>query len=62
MSAMDLADVPVGRLAGVIAATGSGSSHAAIMARAMGVPAVMGVTDMPISRMQGRAIVSSAST
>jgi len=57
VSAMDLADVPVGRLAGVIAATGSGSSHAAIMARAMGVPAVMGVTDMPISRMQGRAIV-----
>jgi phosphotransferase system enzyme I (PtsP) len=57
VSAMDLAAVPIGRLSGVIAATGSGSSHAAIMARAMGVPAVMGVTDMPISRMQGRAVV-----
>lgn len=57
VSAVQLAEVPPGRLAGVISASGSGSSHAAILARAMGVPAVMGVADMPVSRMEGREMI-----
>jgi phosphotransferase system enzyme I (PtsP) len=57
VSAVQLAEVPAGHLAGVISATGSGSSHAAILARAMGVPAVMGVTDMPVGRMQNRELI-----
>jgi len=57
VSAVQLAEVPPGRLAGVVSAAGSGFSHAAILARAMGVPAVMGVTEMPVGRMQNRSLI-----
>ena len=57
VTAVHLAEVPRGHLVGMVSATGSGSSHAAILARAMGVPAVMGVTDMPVGRMQNRAMI-----
>ena len=57
VSAVQLAEVPPERLVGVVSATGSSSSHVAILARAMGVPAVMGVTDLPVSRMENRGLV-----
>ncbi len=57
ISAMQMAEVPPERLAAVVSASGSSSSHAAILARAMGIPAVMGVSEMPVSRMQGRTLV-----
>jgi phosphotransferase system enzyme I (PtsP) len=50
---MQLAEVPRPLLAGVVSTTGSRSSHIAILASGMGVPAVMGVTDLPLSRMDG---------
>ncbi len=57
VGAMELAEVPRERLGGVICAGGSRSSHVAILARAMGVPAVMGVTDLPVGRMEGREVI-----
>ncbi len=57
VSAMQLAEVPVGRLAGVVSARGSPSSHVAILARALGVPAVMGVVAMPAGRMDRQRII-----
>jgi phosphotransferase system enzyme I (PtsP) len=57
VSAIQLAEVPQERLAGIVSATGSVSSHVAILARALGIPAVMGVTDLPVSRMEGREVV-----
>jgi phosphotransferase system enzyme I (PtsP) len=57
ISAMQMAEVPPDRLAAVVSANGSNSSHAAILARAMGIPAVMGVSEMPVGRMQGRTLV-----
>lgn len=57
VSAIELADVPRDRLAGVVSARGSAFSHVAILARAMGVPAVMGVADLPVGRMDGREII-----
>lgn len=53
LSALELAEIPRSRLAGVISTTGSKSSHVAILASGMGVPAVMGVTDLPLGRMEG---------
>ncbi|MEM1244228.1 MAG: phosphoenolpyruvate--protein phosphotransferase [Pseudomonadota bacterium] len=38
-----LAEVPEGRLKGIVSVRGSANSHVAILARALGVPAVMGV-------------------
>lgn len=57
VSAVQLAEVPSDRLFGVVSATGSSSSHVAILARAMGVPAVMGVTNLPVSRMENRELI-----
>ncbi|MDX1812939.1 MAG: phosphoenolpyruvate--protein phosphotransferase, partial [Gammaproteobacteria bacterium] len=53
----DLVEVPEGMLAGVVSATGSGSSHVAILARALGIPAVMGVTDLPTNYMDGKKLI-----
>ncbi|NIR61876.1 MAG: phosphoenolpyruvate--protein phosphotransferase [Gammaproteobacteria bacterium] len=57
ISAAQLAEVPSGRLEGLVSAHGSGSSHVAILARAMGVPAVMGVSDLPVGRMEARELL-----
>ncbi len=57
ISASQLAEVPTEKLAGLICTSGSGSSHVAILARALGVPAVMGATDLPVSRIDGIEVV-----
>lgn len=57
ISAAQLAEVPAGCLAGVVSARGSSSSHAAILARALSIPAVMGVRDLPVGRFDGRELV-----
>ncbi|MBK1673393.1 phosphoenolpyruvate--protein phosphotransferase [Ectothiorhodospira shaposhnikovii] len=57
VTATQLAEVPTDRLAGVVSSKGTGSSHVAILARAMGIPAVMGVSDLPVGRLEGRQIV-----
>lgn len=53
----DLAEVPEGCLAGVLSVKGSGNSHVAILARAMRVPTVMGVSEAPIYELQNKAII-----
>ncbi len=57
ISAMQIVDVPRERLAGIVSTGGSGSSHIAILARGMGVPAAMGVADLPVGRAEGRDMV-----
>ncbi|HFD79660.1 MAG TPA: phosphoenolpyruvate--protein phosphotransferase [Gammaproteobacteria bacterium] len=57
VSASQLAEVPVGYLAGVVSARGSSASHVAILARALGIPAVMGVDDLPVGRLDGQQLV-----
>lgn len=57
ITAADLGEVPAGRLAGLVSAHGSRSSHVAILARALGVPAVMGVAELPVQRLEGREVV-----
>lgn len=57
VSASQLAEVPVGQLAGVVSARGSSASHVAILARALGIPAVMGVDDLPVGRLDGQELV-----
>src|SRR5690554_7404766 len=52
-----LGEVPEGRLVGLVSVRGSGSSHVAILARAMGIPTVMGALDMPYLRMDGMDLI-----
>ncbi|KPK39995.1 MAG: phosphoenolpyruvate-protein phosphotransferase [Gammaproteobacteria bacterium SG8_47] len=58
VSAAQLAEVDSGRLAGVVSVRGSRTSHVAILARALGIPAVMGATDLPVNRLDGAEILA----
>ena len=51
LSASDLIEVPEGQLKGVVCSRGSQNSHVAILARAMGVPALMGVNGASIPNL-----------
>ncbi len=57
ITANQLAEIPRDRLAGVVSTTGSSSSHVAILARALGIPAVMGVDGLPVSRIDGKEVI-----
>lgn len=52
-----LAEVPTGKLAGVISIKGSSNSHVAIFARALGVPTVLGIEGMKITRLDGEELI-----
>lgn len=58
VTASMLGDVPPKRLAGVVSLHGSHTSHTAILARALGIPAVMGVVDLPLVRVHGQDIIA----
>ena len=57
VTASDLADVPLDRLKGIVSAHGSSSSHVAILAHALGIPAVMGVSNLPVKQLDGVDLV-----
>ena len=48
LSAIDIGEVPTGRLSAIVSGDGSPFSHAAILARSLGIPAVMGVSESSI--------------
>ncbi len=52
-----LAEVPEQRLAGIVSRQGSRNSHVAILARAIGVPTVMGVDNLPVSQLEGHELI-----
>ncbi len=52
-----LTNVPPGRLRGIVSVQGSGSSHVAILARAMAIPAVMGALDLPAYEIEGETLL-----
>ncbi len=56
----DLGTVPRSRLAGFVSIKGSGKSHVAILAEAMGVPTVMGVEDLPIELLDHKPMIIDA--
>ncbi|OOE90075.1 phosphoenolpyruvate--protein phosphotransferase PtsP [Salinivibrio sp. AR647] len=51
-----LASIPRTLLAGVVAEQGAANSHAAILARALGIPAIMGVSFSP-SRLHHKTVI-----
>ncbi|OCH98989.1 phosphoenolpyruvate--protein phosphotransferase [Legionella jamestowniensis] len=57
ITASALAEVPEGHLAGVVSAKGANNSHVAILARALGVPTVMGVRGLKVEHLSRRAII-----
>lgn len=57
VTATMLMEVPRDCLAGVISGAGSSNSHVAILARALGLPTVMGVTGTSINELAGRELI-----
>ncbi|WP_113907161.1 phosphoenolpyruvate--protein phosphotransferase [Aliidiomarina celeris] len=57
VTASMLASIPRARLQGLISLRGSANSHAAIMARSMGIPAVFGVQDVPLNYLEDQFLV-----
>jgi len=52
-----LGEVPTHKLRALVSVKGSSNSHVAILARAMGIPTVMGAVDLPYAQLQGIEIV-----
>ena len=52
-----LGEIPKEKLAGLISVKGSSNSHLAILARAMGIPAVMGLSDLPFAQLDGQQLI-----
>lgn len=52
-----LAEVPEGRLAGVVSVRGSNNSHVAILARALGVPTVLGIAGVKVAQLEGEELI-----
>jgi len=57
LTASTLGEIPRDRLAGIVSMRGSANSHTAILARAMGIPAVVGVEDLPLKQMPDQTLV-----
>lgn len=57
ITAAQLAELPVKRIAGLVCTTGTNSSHAAILARAIGIPTVMGASDFPVKKVDGKSLI-----
>lgn len=52
-----LGEVPREKLLGLVSVKGSGNSHVAILARAMGIPTIMGALDAPLNRLDGKDLI-----
>ncbi len=57
VSAAMLAELPVSDVVGIVSLTGSSTSHAAILAKALGIPAIMGLESFPIKQMENRSLI-----
>jgi len=57
ITASMLAEVPKDRLAAVITGSGSTSGHVPILAKALGVPAIVGVKHIPVNDIDERMVI-----
>ncbi|WP_272961993.1 phosphoenolpyruvate-utilizing N-terminal domain-containing protein, partial [Alcanivorax jadensis] len=57
ISAPMLMEVPRERIRGIVTTRGSRNSHMAIVARAMGIPTVVGAQNLPLKKMDDKEII-----
>ncbi len=57
VTAAMLAELPHTEVVAMVSVRGSANSHAAIMARSMGIPAVLGLDDLDISDISGQTLI-----
>jgi len=52
-----LANIPAGKLKGIVSVKGSANSHVSILAQALDIPAVMGALDLPLSNIDNQPLI-----
>ncbi len=57
ITAADLSEIPITNLKGIVSRSGSSNAHIAILARSLGVPAIMGVGGLLPGQFEGKAVV-----
>ena len=57
ISVSQLLDVPPEKLKGLVSVHGTGTSHVALLARGLSIPAVFGISNLPPGRLNGREVV-----
>ena len=57
LTASMLGEVPREKLVGMVSVRGSSNSHVAILARAMGIPTVMGASDLPYTQIEHASLI-----
>ena len=57
LSAATLGTIPVEKVVGLVSVKGSINSHLAILARAMGIPTVVGIQGLRYRRLRGRELI-----
>lgn len=57
ITAADLAEIPIASLKGIVSRSGSSNAHIAILARSLGVPAIMGVNALVVAKFEGKNVV-----
>ncbi|PHS75225.1 phosphoenolpyruvate--protein phosphotransferase [Porticoccus sp.] len=62
LSAASFADVPLENVVAIVSVKGSRNSHMAILGRAIGIPTVMGVMDLPWGRLDGEEVIVDGHT
>ncbi len=62
LSALDIGQAQGGNLVGIVSGDGSSLSHAAILARALGIPAVVGVSGLPLTHLDGQELAIDGTT
>ena len=57
LTASVLGEIPRDKLVGLVSVKGSANSHMAILAKTMGIPTVMGATDLPFTQFEGSRLI-----
>jgi phosphotransferase system enzyme I (PtsP) len=57
LTASDLAAIPENKLAALVSVKGSSNSHVAVLARALGVPAIMGADNIPLNKLEHKTVI-----
>lgn len=55
-----LVEAPLERVAGIVTVTGAANSHMAIVARALGIPTVVGVGELPVTSLDDKEMIVDA--
>jgi len=57
LTATMLGEVSRDKLIGLVSIKGSGNSHVAILAKAMGIPTIMGLVDVPLTQLDNKELI-----